>query len=82
MLKFPKIAFGYLAVTGTALLVANEVVQAANLLMVPDSVADKVVLFDAFDGSLVSENFIDGTGLFETPIERMRMRTMYSVWLT
>ena len=46
-----------------------------SFLMIPDSVSDRIVLFDPLDGSLIDDNFIDGSvdtglGIFQTPINR------------
>ncbi|MEL6139354.1 MAG: hypothetical protein AAFR42_18355 [Cyanobacteria bacterium J06628_6] len=41
--------------------------------MIPDSVSDRVLLFDPEDGSLVDDNFINGEGLFTTPINAIQV---------
>jgi hypothetical protein len=37
-------------------------------------------LFDAFDGRLVNDNFIDGSGLFQTPINAIQVKN--EVWVS
>ncbi len=41
---------------------------AQNLLLIPDSTADRVSAFDPFDGSLVNLDFIPDNGSLSTPI--------------
>ncbi|MFG0329457.1 MAG: hypothetical protein ACF8PN_06095 [Phycisphaerales bacterium] len=50
--------FSVMALGGAALAMTGHA-QAQQLLMVPESSNDRVMLFDAFDGSLVDANFID-----------------------
>lgn len=59
--------------------IANSA-QAAKLLMMPDSQSDRVILFNAFDGKLVDDNFIDGAGLFQTPINAIQVNN--EVWVS
>ena len=43
-------------------------VSQLNLLLVPDSTADTVMAFDPATGSLINPAFINGAGIFTTPI--------------
>jgi len=59
--------------------------QAQSFLMIPDSVEDKILLFDPIDGSLVNDSFIDGsdeTGLdiFTTPLNAIQVEQ--EVWVS
>ncbi|NEQ98528.1 MAG: hypothetical protein F6K30_17710, partial [Cyanothece sp. SIO2G6] len=55
-----------------------------SFLMIPDSVSDRILLFDSFDGSLVNDNFIDGSetglGIFETPINAIQVNQ--EIWVS
>ena len=58
---------------------------AGSFLMIPDSVSDRIVLFDAQDGSLVNDNFIDGSdetglGIFSTPINAIQVNN--EIWVS
>ena len=75
---FSRLVQGSLTTLST-ILIANSV-QAAGLLMIPDSTNDRVMLFDSFDGSLVDENFIDGDGLFTTPINAIQVNN--EIWVS
>ncbi|MEM8828062.1 MAG: hypothetical protein AAGE96_01735 [Cyanobacteria bacterium P01_G01_bin.19] len=51
---------------------------AGSFVMIPDSVRDRILLFDANDGSLVDDNFIDGSdetglGIFTTPLNAIQV---------
>ncbi|MEM1426181.1 MAG: hypothetical protein AAGF75_06475 [Cyanobacteria bacterium P01_H01_bin.130] len=54
--------------------------DAAELLMVPDSISDRIVLLDANDGSLVDGNFIDGGDLFSTPFNAIQVEN--EIWVS
>ncbi|MFG0242733.1 MAG: hypothetical protein ACF8R9_08120 [Phycisphaerales bacterium JB054] len=64
-------ALGFVAVVGLAAGIASA---QSGVLMVPESSNDRVMLFDAFDGSLITDNFIDlapqGAG---TPINAVQV---------
>jgi len=52
--------------------------KAQSFLIVPDSVRDRILLFDPTDGSLVNDNFIDGSdetglGIFSTPVNAVQV---------
>ncbi len=47
--------------------------KAQSFLMVPDSVSDRIFLFDPVNGSLVNDSFIDGAGLFSTPVNAVQV---------
>jgi len=52
--------------------------------MVPDSVSDRIVLFNSIDGSLVNDNFIDGSedtglGIFQTPVNAVQINN--EIWV-
>ncbi|MFG0260166.1 MAG: hypothetical protein ACF8LK_07405 [Phycisphaerales bacterium JB041] len=49
-------ALSFVAVVGMAAGIASA---QSGVLMVPESSNDRVMLFDAFDGSLITDNFID-----------------------
>lgn len=50
-------------------------------LMVPDSTNDRVMLFDSFDGSLITDNFIDMTPQgAETPINAVQVGS--EIWVS
>lgn len=51
-----------------------------QFLMMPDSTSDDVLLFSAFDGSLVNPTFIDGTGTLSTPINAISVGN--EVWIS
>lgn len=53
---------------------------AQDVLMVPDSTSDRVFLFSAVDGSLVDDNFIDGSGILNTPINAVSVGD--EVWIS
>ncbi|MEO1131336.1 MAG: hypothetical protein AAFX40_01370 [Cyanobacteria bacterium J06639_1] len=57
---------------------------AQNYLMVPDSVSDRILLFDAQDGSLVDDTFIDGSaeglGIFSTPFNAIQVEN--EIWVS
>ncbi|MEM9154824.1 MAG: hypothetical protein AAGB13_07255 [Cyanobacteria bacterium P01_F01_bin.33] len=57
---------------------------ARSYLMVPDSVSDRIVLFDARDGALVDDNFIDGSeeglGIFSTPLNAIQVEN--EIWVS
>ncbi len=44
------------------------VAGASGQLMCPDSTSDRVFLFDANDGTLLDDSYIDGSGILSTPI--------------
>jgi len=53
-------------------------VEPQSFLMVPDSVSDRILLFNPIDGSLENDNFIDGSedtglGIFETPLNAIQV---------
>ncbi|MEM8504154.1 MAG: hypothetical protein AAF716_13495 [Cyanobacteria bacterium P01_D01_bin.1] len=54
-----------------------------SFLMVPDSVSDRILLFNPTDGSLVDDNFIDGSedglGIFTTPINAIQVNQ--EIWV-
>ena len=47
--------------------------KAQSFMMVPDSVSDRILLFDPVNGSLVNDSFIDGAGLFSTPVNAVQV---------
>ncbi|MEL6489604.1 MAG: calcium-binding protein [Cyanobacteria bacterium J06634_6] len=56
-----------------------------SFLMIPDSVSDRILLFDPIDGSLVNDNFIDGSadtglGIFGTPINAVQVDQ--EIWIS
>ncbi|NQZ61449.1 hypothetical protein, partial [Crocosphaera sp.] len=56
-----------------------------SFLMIPDSVSDRIVLFDPLDGSLIDDNFIDGSvdtglGIFQTPINAIQVNR--EIWVS
>jgi len=52
-----------------------------TLLMVPDSIAERVILFDEFDGSLVDKCFIDGNDDgFDRPVNAISVND--EVWIS
>ncbi|MEM9244228.1 MAG: PEP-CTERM sorting domain-containing protein [Cyanobacteria bacterium P01_F01_bin.153] len=67
-------------IAGAVWLSTTSIAQAGSLLMVPDSAADRILLFDAYDGSLVDDNFIDGDGLFRTPINAIQVKN--EIWVS
>ena len=75
-----------LSLTAVAAGVALAPSANAQYLMVPDSTADRVVLLDAFDGSVVNANFLDtGTpaaaaGVTSTPIEALQVGN--EIWVS
>src|SRR5690606_548828 len=44
-----------------------------GVLLVPESTNDQVMAFDPFDGSLISMNYIDGSGILGTPINAIQV---------
>lgn len=59
--------------------------NAQSFLMIPDSVSDRIVLFDPDDGSLVDDNFIDGSdetglGIFQTPLNAVQVNQ--EIWVS
>ncbi|MEO0825509.1 MAG: PEP-CTERM sorting domain-containing protein [Cyanobacteria bacterium J06639_16] len=68
------------AVVGAVWLLAIPTAQAADFLMIPDSNSDRILLFDPFDGSLVNDNFIDGAGLFSTPLNAIQVNE--EIWVS
>ncbi|MEM6714212.1 MAG: hypothetical protein AAF622_04005 [Cyanobacteria bacterium P01_C01_bin.147] len=57
---------------------------AQSFLMVPDSISDRILLFDPVDGSLIDDNFIDGSdaglGIFGTPINAIQVNR--EIWVS
>ncbi|MEM9265564.1 MAG: hypothetical protein AAGA46_08580 [Cyanobacteria bacterium P01_F01_bin.13] len=52
--------------------------KAQSFLMIPDSIRDRILLFNPTDGSLIDDNFIDGSiatglGIFRTPINAIQV---------
>ena len=68
------------AVAGVVWLAAVPAAKAADFLMIPDSNSDRILLFDPFDGSLVDDNFIDGAGLFSTPLNAIQVNE--EIWVS
>ena len=68
------------AAAGLVWLAAVPAAKAADFLMIPDSNSDRILLFDSFDGSLVDDNFIDGAGLFSTPINAIQVNE--EIWVS
>ena len=60
-------------------LISAPISAAADFLMIPDSVGDRILLFDPIDGSLINDNFIDGAGLFNTPINAIQVND--EIWV-
>lgn len=56
------------------------IAEAADFLMIPDSNSDRILLFDGNDGSLVDDNFIDGAGLFSTPLNAIQVNN--EIWVS
>ncbi|MFG0285081.1 MAG: hypothetical protein ACF8R7_11715 [Phycisphaerales bacterium JB039] len=54
--------------------------QADEFLAVVDSTADAVMLFDPMDGTLVNPLYIDGAGVFSTPIKAIRVEE--EIWIS
>ncbi|MEM7579262.1 MAG: DNRLRE domain-containing protein [Cyanobacteria bacterium P01_A01_bin.80] len=58
--------------------------SAQSFLMIPDSVGDRILLFDSNDGSLIDDNFIDGSetgdGIFQTPINAIQVNQ--EIWVS
>ncbi|MEM6501515.1 MAG: hypothetical protein AAF685_06730 [Cyanobacteria bacterium P01_C01_bin.89] len=48
--------------------------------MVPDSVGDRVLLLNGEDGSLIDDKFIDGSGLFSTPLNAIQVEN--EIWVS
>src|SRR5690606_23964647 len=44
-----------------------------GVLLVPESTNDQVMAFDPFDGSLISMNYIDGSGILGTRINAIQV---------
>ena len=63
---------------------ANTQTPTTSFLMVPDSVSDRILLFDPIDGSLVDDSFIDGSetglGIFGTPINAIQVNS--EIWVS
>lgn len=57
-----------MAVTGSAMAGAG-----GGVLLVPESTNDRVMAFNPFDGSLISMNYIDGSGQLSTPINAIQV---------
>ncbi len=55
-----------LVLVAAAAIVAPAAAQ--GMLLIPDSSGDKIWAFDPYDGSLLSNTFIDGSGTLSTPI--------------
>ncbi|NEP63526.1 MAG: hypothetical protein F6K31_42625, partial [Symploca sp. SIO2G7] len=58
---------------------------AQSFLMIPDSVSDRILLFDPIDGALIDDNFIDGSvdtglGIFGTPINAIQVNQ--EIWVS
>ncbi|MEL6351882.1 MAG: hypothetical protein AAFR58_08960 [Cyanobacteria bacterium J06627_28] len=56
-----------------------------SFLMIPDSVSDRILLFDSIDGSLIDDNFIDGSedtglGIFRTPLNAIQVNQ--EIWVS
>ncbi|MEO0645176.1 MAG: hypothetical protein AAFZ17_03305 [Cyanobacteria bacterium J06650_10] len=55
-----------------------------SFLMVPDSVSDRILLFNPNNGSLINDNFIDGSdaglGIFSTPISAVQVNN--EIWVS
>ena len=68
------------ATVGTVWLAAASIAQAADFLMIPDSNSDRILLFDPTNGALVDDNFIDGAGLFSTPINAIQVKD--EIWVS
>lgn len=66
--------------TAGLLWLAAPTAQAADFLMIPDSNSDRILLFDPIDGALVNDNFIDGAGLFSTPINAIQVNN--EIWVS
>ncbi|NEP18507.1 MAG: hypothetical protein F6J97_16665 [Leptolyngbya sp. SIO4C1] len=58
--------------------------KAQSFLMVPDSVSDRIVLFDPIDGTLINDSFIDGSeaglGIFSTPVSAVQVNR--EIWVS
>lgn len=59
--------------------------KAQSFLMVPDSVSDRILLFDPINGSLINDNFIDGSadtglGIFTTPLNAIQVNR--EIWVS
>ena len=59
-------------------------VEPQSFLMVPDSVSDRILLFNPINGSLEDDNFIDGSedtglGIFQTPINAIQVND--EIWV-
>ncbi len=79
MLKsFSHLLFGSLTILGT--IGSANLAQAAQLLMIPDSLNDSILLFDSYDGALVDDNFIDGAGIFQTPLNAIQVNN--EIWVS
>ena len=56
-----------------------------SFLMIPDSVSDRILLFDPINGSLIDNNFIDGSsdtglGIFQTPLNAIQVNQ--EIWVS
>ena len=70
---------------GQSIEVTPAEVKVGGFLMIPDSVKDRILLFDAQDGSLIDDNFIDGSeetglGIFQTPINAVQINQ--EIWVS
>lgn len=75
----------YKSIVGFSVVVCSTLLaispsKAADFLMIPDSQSDRVLLFDDSDGSLVNDNFIDGAGLFTTPLNAIQVNE--EIWVS
>ncbi|MEM1369348.1 MAG: hypothetical protein AAGG02_15335 [Cyanobacteria bacterium P01_H01_bin.15] len=70
----------FTALIGLSGLLVPSMAQAQDYLLVPDSIRDRILLFDPFDGSLVDNNFIDGDGIFTTPLNAIQVNE--EIWVS
>ena len=75
-----KSVVGFYVVVCSTLFAFSPEAKAADFLMIPDSQSDRVLLFDDSDGSLVNDNFIDGAGLFTTPLNAIQVNE--EIWVS
>ena len=58
--------------------------KAQSFLIAPDSISDRILLFDPINGSLIDDNFIDGSetglGIFSTPINAIQVNR--EIWVS
>ena len=71
---------GFSVIVCSTLFAISSEAKAADFLMIPDSQSDRVLLFDPVDGSLVNDNFVDGTGLFTTPLNAIQVNQ--EIWVS